>query len=80
MTRQEALRALEETLEMGPNTLTGDEALKDLKNWDSLSTLMFIAMVDKKFGLPLPGGRVARCQTVSELIALLGNTAAGKAA
>ena len=29
MTRQDALRLLEETLDMAPDTLTGDEALRD---------------------------------------------------
>jgi acyl carrier protein len=71
MTRQDALRLLEETLDMAPYTLTGDEALRDLKNWDSLSTLAFIAVVDKRLGRPIPGKLVARCRTVAELLALL---------
>jgi acyl carrier protein len=71
MTRHDALRLLEETLEMKPNTLLGPECLRDLELWDSLSTMTFIAMVDKRFGLPLPGSRVVRCQTVNELIDLI---------
>jgi acyl carrier protein len=71
MTRQDALRVLEETLELKPHTLAGQEKLADLELWDSLSTMTFIAMADKKFGLPLPGNRVVRCQTVDDLIDLL---------
>jgi acyl carrier protein len=71
MTRQDALRLLEETLGMPPHTLVGDEKLADLDAWDSLSTMTFIAMVDKRLGLPLPGNRVARCRSVAELIGLL---------
>jgi acyl carrier protein len=72
MTRQEALRLLETTLEMAPNTLTGEEHLRDLDGWDSLSALAFIAMADKERGLALPGNAVVRCRTVDELIGLLG--------
>ncbi|HWG41897.1 MAG TPA: acyl carrier protein [Gemmataceae bacterium] len=80
MTRQDALRLLEKTLELAPHTLTGGETLRNLENWDSLSTMMIIAMADKELGLPLPGNRVAQCQTVDELLALLANASAKRAA
>ena len=80
MTRQEALGLVEEALGMSPHTLTGRENLRDLELWDSLSTLTFIALVDKKLGLPLSGNRVVRCQTVEELIGLLGPSSARRAA
>jgi len=78
MTRPDALRLLEETLELR-NSLTGEEKLTELEGWDSLSTMAFIAMADRVFGVPLPGNRVVACQTVDELIGLLG-VAAGRAA
>jgi len=71
---------LEETLGLDPHTLVGGERLRSLELWDSLSTIAFIAMVDKKFGLPLSGNRVARCQTVDELVGLLGQSRADQAA
>lgn len=80
MTRQDALRLLEQTLDMGPHTLTGRENLRDLEGWDSLSTLAIIAMVDKELGRPLPGSRVAQCQTVDQLLELMGFTSANRAA
>jgi acyl carrier protein len=72
MTRQKALRLVEETLDLEPHSLTGAEKLADLQAWDSLSTLGFIAMVDHELGLPLAGNRVKRCQTVNDLLALMG--------
>jgi acyl carrier protein len=72
MTKQDALRFLEEALALPPHTLAGGEKLRDLEAWDSLSTMVFIAAADKKLGLPLPGNRVVRCQTVDDLISLLG--------
>lgn len=80
MNKDEALRLLEETLDLPPHTLAGHEKLRDLALWDSLSTMAFIAMVDKRLGLPLPGSQVARCRTVAELIGLLGPTVARRAA
>jgi acyl carrier protein len=61
MTGDERLRFIEGMLDMAPHTLTGTEKLRDLEAWDSLSTMLFIATVDKKFGVPLPGNRVTRC-------------------
>ena len=71
MIRQEALRLLERTLEAPPRSLTGGERLADLEGWDSLSTVAFIAEVDKRLGLALPARRVVACRTVDELIGLL---------
>ena len=71
MQRQEARQLLEEMLELAPQSLTGAEKLRDIPAWDSLSTITFIAMVDKEFGVPLSGNRVARCQTVDELCGLV---------
>jgi acyl carrier protein len=71
MTRDKALRLLEETLDLSPGTLHGAETLKQVPGWDSLSTMAFIAMVDRELNLPLSGSQVARCKTVAELLALL---------
>jgi len=60
--------------------LTGGEKLRDLEGWDSLSTMAVIARVDKELGLPLPGNRVARCQTIAELLDLLADASVNRAA
>jgi acyl carrier protein len=78
--KSDALRLLEEMLDLRPQTLTGGECLKDLEAWDSLSTLMFIGLVDREFGVPLPGNRVAQCKTVDELCSLIGEAARSLAA
>ena len=80
MTKQDALRLLEETLELRPHTLTGGESSREVEGWDSMSTMAFIAMADQEFGLPLPGNQVAACQTVDELLGLLGASATSRAA
>jgi hypothetical protein len=80
LTRQDALRLLEQAMGVAPHALRGEERLQALEAWDSLSTMLFIALADKHFGLPLPGSRVAACRTVDELLGLLGPALAGRAA
>jgi acyl carrier protein len=80
MTGEDGLRFIEGMLDLAPYALTGVERLADLGAWDSLSTILFIATVDKKFGLPLSGNLVTRCQTVDDLCALLGDAEAAPVA
>jgi len=71
MTKKEFLALLEEILEETPGTLTGPESLeKDVKGWDSLAVLSFIAMADEHFGVALSSNRLANCKTVNDLIGL----------
>lgn len=72
MTRQDALRLIEEMLQIQTGSLRGPEKLKDVGGWDSLSVVDFMALADKHCGLALLGNQVAACQTVDELIDLLG--------
>ena len=80
MGKPEGMRLLEQMLELGPNTLTAERRLRDLEGWDSLATMTFIALIDRELGVPLPGSRVARCQTVGELMGLVTEVRAGRAA
>jgi acyl carrier protein len=72
MTQSDLLRFLEQALKMKPNSLTGNENLRDVEAWDSMGTLNVITQADRKLGVALAGMEVARCQTVEELITMLG--------
>ena len=80
MNRENVLRLVEEVLAMSPHTLTGSENLRDLENWDSLSSLHFLTVVDRQLGLPLPARQVAGCQTVGELLDLVNVASDNRAA
>ena len=56
------------------------EQLTQVDGWDSLSTVEFIGMAHKHFGLALSGNCVVRCQTVDELLRLLGPALTDQAA
>lgn len=74
MTRDEFLRALEEGFELPPNSLDPSQNLADLSSWDSMSALIFMALADEKAGVSVTGNQIANCQTVGDLLDLLGDT------
>ena len=62
---------LEEIVEADPDTLTGEELIEDLENWDSLAVVNFIALVDENFGITLSPEKIMNSKTVNELVSLL---------
>jgi acyl carrier protein len=75
MKRADFLLQLDELLEQAPGTLQGPEILAD-NNWDSLSIVSFIALVDEHFGYTVPPRQLAQCKTVDDLVGLLGDRVA----
>ena len=61
----------EEIVEADPDTLTGEELVEDLENWDSLAVVNFIALVDENFGITLSPEKIMNSKTVNELVSLL---------
>lgn len=71
MNKQEFLRQLEQMMEMDSGSLTGEEALTDLPEWDSLQILEFLVLVEKKFCVVIDGVDVMEAKTVNDLLALV---------
>jgi acyl carrier protein len=67
MTTKEFYRKLSVILSLGPDGLKGDELLADLKNWDSMSVLLFIDMVDLDLGVVVSAGALLNCKSVGDL-------------
>ena len=70
MTRAEVLQAFDELVELPPGTLTGNEKLEDLENWNSMAMIGFIALADSNNGVKLSPRGLASAETVNELLAL----------
>lgn len=70
MTTAEFHRELENTLVMPAGSITGHEVLANLRAWDSMASIAFIAMADEKFGASVSAERLAACRTVADLAAL----------
>lgn len=68
----EFIEELKETLELEDIELNEDTNLKDLEEYDSLSVLSIIAMIDEKFGKKLSGQDFQSITTVMSLIELIG--------
>lgn len=64
------LRLVEDTLELEPDSLRGDERLDDLE-WDSLSVISFMALADEQLGRRLSPRDINGCSDVTQLVALL---------
>jgi acyl carrier protein len=73
MNKQEFLNQIEEIIEVDTDTLTGEELLEDLEDWDSLAVMGFIAMVDKHFMMTLDAEKIGQCKSVNDLCDLLGD-------
>jgi acyl carrier protein len=75
MTRTEFLRKFESLLEVPPEagSLAGTELCADIEGWDSLAMLSFIALLDKEFGIKVPPAKIPQCQTVNDLVDLVGD-------
>jgi hypothetical protein len=73
MTRSEILGRIEDLTKSGRGALRGPEALEDLGGWDSICNVEFRMMADELVGLDLDGVAVEKCETVDDLVDLLGD-------
>jgi len=62
---------MDELLEQAPGTISAEDRLADLEDWDSLTLMSFMAKVNTSYGLILPPQRIAQCKTVNDLEELL---------
>lgn len=63
--------AIAEILEADPTGLTGDEQISDIGNWDSLSVISFIAMVDSDLDQVVDAEKLKNAKTFNDLAALV---------
>lgn len=71
MTNQEKIAMLEDIMELDENTLTENTDLMDIEEWDSLSVLSFMAILDEQFKRNVTGKQIRQCKTVSDLLAFM---------
>lgn len=59
---------MDDLLELPAGTLTGSEQLDDLENWDSMSMLGYIALVDSDSGVKLSPRQIKDSTTITDLM------------
>lgn len=64
--------AVAEILEIDPTGLTGEEKVREIGNWDSLSVISFVAMVDSDLGHIVDGEKLKDAVTLNDLAAIAG--------
>lgn len=72
MDKKAFIAAVAEILEIDPTPLTGAEKLDDIGNWDSLSVISFVAMVDSDMGQIVDAEKMKEAKTLNDLAALVG--------
>jgi len=70
MTRPDFLSLMDELLELPKGTLTGEEKLENLEEWNSLAMIGYMALVDEHIGVKLSPRQFLSCDTVSDLLDL----------
>ncbi len=71
MTDQEKIAMLEEAWELDEDTLTPDTVLADVEEYDSMSKLSLIVLMDDEFDVKLTGDVVKSFETVSDILKLM---------
>lgn len=71
MTNKEKLQLLEEIMDLEEGTLREDMLLSDIDEWDSISLLSFMAMMDDEFGKVVKGKDIKEKKYVSELLEMM---------
>ncbi len=71
MTNIEKMELLEECMDIDEGTLKMEDELNSFEEWDSVTALSVIAMVDEKFHKTLTGDDMKCCKTVADVVALM---------
>jgi len=74
MKKEEFIKELKDALEIEDEDkeITLETDLRDLEEYDSLSMLAIIAMIDKNFGKQIPSSDFVKITTISSLMNLIG--------
>ncbi len=73
MQKTEFLQLMDELFELDEGTIQGADELQQIPGWSSLTFIGLIAMVDEECEVTLAPKSILACQTVDDLIALLGH-------
>lgn len=72
MNKAKFFTAVANILEISPEGLQGSEVLEDIGNWDSLSIISFVAMVDADLNQSVNPVKLKQARTLDDLAALVG--------
>lgn len=68
MELSEKLALLEDILDVDSGSLSCDQSLDDIDEWDSLSALSVVVMIKDEFNVKLSGAQVRAFKTIQDII------------
>ncbi|MCQ2497595.1 MAG: phosphopantetheine-binding protein [Lachnospiraceae bacterium] len=71
MTEREKLAMLEEMLELEEGALNVDMELDDIEEYDSMSKLSLIVLMEDEFGVKLDANTIRGFKTVGDILKLM---------
>lgn len=71
MTEREKLALLEDIMELDEGDLSVDMALEDIEEYNSMTKLSLIVMMEDEFDVKLDGDTIKGFQTVGDIVALM---------
>ena len=71
MTEQEKIALLEETFDVDEGTLSAEMDLDNIEEYDSMTKLSLIVMVEEEFGKKLSGAEIKEFKTVKDILNIM---------
>ena len=68
MELSEKLALLEDILDVDSGSLSCDQSLVDIDEWDSLSALSVVVMIKDEFNVKITGAQVRAFKTIQDII------------
>ena len=72
MTDEKKLELLADAFDCDVEELTADLPLDKLENWDSMTKLSLIVLMDDEFGKPLTSNEIRAFKTIGDVMAFMG--------
>ncbi len=71
MNEKEKLALLEETFDVDEGELSADMSLDDIDEYDSMTKLSLIVMIEEEFGKKLTGAEIKEFKTVQDILDIM---------
>lgn len=71
MDTSKKLEMLEEMMELEEGFLKPEMLLEDIEEWDSMSSLALIVLMDETFDKQIAGAEIKRLRTVQDILDLM---------
>ena len=71
MSENEKIALLEETFDVEEGTLSADMQLDDIEEYDTMTKLSLIVMIEDEFGKKLTGAEIKEFKTIQDILNIM---------